>query len=1227
MKDLRKALIVGVMSLTVFSMSMIAVPAEVGAASAGDLIKMDGLSSVYYLGADGKRYVFPNETTYFSWYADFSGVVTIPQSELESYPLGANVTMRPGTKLVKITTNPKVYAVEPDGMLLHVADEATAATLYGANWAKRVVDVPDAFFTNYTESSETVSDDAYPTGSLIKEEGSATIYYINAAGEAQAIADEAAFLANRFSFDNVLTSTIGIPTAGADITGAVADIIDTSSGAGGTAGAGTGLSVSIASDTPEAGNIPQGAPVEFLKITFTASADGDVSINSIKLSAYDLGTATNIDNVAFFYEGVKVGTAKNMTSDREAIFNFSTPLVIPAGTSKSYIVKATINAAAGNYAIGVKAAADVITNGAAVSGSFPIIGNTKAVVAATIGAVAMSNAGTTDTSNNFGEDDVLLASFRLTATNEAVLWESARFRNGGTNNADLLDSAYMDIDGDIVAEGATLVDKYLAFDLDNYQIAKNDAVNVKVYGDLGIGNALDTLNFYVKDADDLAFTGKEFGFGILPTIDGNLDGDGDGITVTLQAGDFTINMDKGATPAKDVRAGDDDVILATIEMTSNGENATSEGINANGGTEFQIQGTGLSAGEISNVEMRDADSGVIYDLTASSTSAGDAWDLSTDEEFAFIKGVTRKFQVRCDLSDSTTGTAIDNNDTLRVYLASGALSLTGDESDASITNITPSSVTGAYATVKDASLNVHVQALTNKSVVPGAQDVLVYKAVLEVGASSYVDLTQVQIDVLSDDGDTTGSFVDQNISQLELYLDGTLIKSRAGAIADDTDATPADNYILFSSLPSGDRRIAAGDTVNLEMYADFASTFATTSTFVLTSDDVAANILAQDMDGNDVAEVVTGATTGVRSVELQSAGNLKVELKTAKQSVNDDTYLLAGSETMADRYMAEIVFTTSNEPVVVKQLVLENTGTAHVDDIALVHLYDDEGTTIASEAVSTNGHCKFFTTTNLTLPADQATSYFLGVTAKSINGEGDSSGTADHGETIIYNFATSGPIALLGLTGTAIKAEGADSSQTITMTQDVDGTVANGEFTKATTTSKTVTISGSVVTSIVNDKADGTIINGQDKEIGKYTFVFDNGSNRNTDNSTLLGQLVELKLTVATSGVSVSDVKAFIQGYPSNIATSTASVNDTLWTLDLDAANGLDNYGKVDGSVTLVITADISGGGDTGDYLQTLISDIDGLNSDFTYNGNHGSGNNFTDPLLEIIKVDGATLQ
>ncbi len=117
--------------------------------NAGDLIKGSG-SAVYYFAQDGRRYVFPNDKTYFSWYRDFSGVIIIPDEHLSSIPLGrSNVTYRPGFKMVKVTTDPKIYVVDRGGVLRYVTSETLARTLYNLNWNDRIDDVPDSFFSNY----------------------------------------------------------------------------------------------------------------------------------------------------------------------------------------------------------------------------------------------------------------------------------------------------------------------------------------------------------------------------------------------------------------------------------------------------------------------------------------------------------------------------------------------------------------------------------------------------------------------------------------------------------------------------------------------------------------------------------------------------------------------------------------------------------------------------------------------------------------------------------------------------------------------------------------------------------------------------------------------------------------------------------------------------------------------------------------------------------------------
>lgn len=122
--------------------------AQVSLAS-GDLIKTAGNTSVYYFGANGKRYVFPNQKTYATWYSGFTGVKTIPSDQLALIPIGGNVTYRPGSRMVKITTDPKVYAVSKNGILCPIASEAVAAALFGADWNTKIDDIPDAFFTNY----------------------------------------------------------------------------------------------------------------------------------------------------------------------------------------------------------------------------------------------------------------------------------------------------------------------------------------------------------------------------------------------------------------------------------------------------------------------------------------------------------------------------------------------------------------------------------------------------------------------------------------------------------------------------------------------------------------------------------------------------------------------------------------------------------------------------------------------------------------------------------------------------------------------------------------------------------------------------------------------------------------------------------------------------------------------------------------------------------------------
>lgn len=126
-----------------------------------DLVKLaddgDGTTqhdtTVYYIGSDGRRHFFPNPKVYFSWYTDFGGVRIIAPSTLSEIPLGANVTYRPGIRLVKFESDNRVYLVTGGRTLRWVRTENEARELYGPSWNQQVDDIPVIFYTDYVIGS------------------------------------------------------------------------------------------------------------------------------------------------------------------------------------------------------------------------------------------------------------------------------------------------------------------------------------------------------------------------------------------------------------------------------------------------------------------------------------------------------------------------------------------------------------------------------------------------------------------------------------------------------------------------------------------------------------------------------------------------------------------------------------------------------------------------------------------------------------------------------------------------------------------------------------------------------------------------------------------------------------------------------------------------------------------------------------------------------------------
>lgn len=129
-----------------------------------ELVKLpdDGISAtqedsaVYYIGKDGRRHAFPNSRVFSSWYTSFVNVRIVSPSSLAGIPLGMNVTYKPGVRMVKFQTNPRVYVVGPGRALRWVTSATTASALYGSAWNRQIDDVSDAFYANYQLGEDVV---------------------------------------------------------------------------------------------------------------------------------------------------------------------------------------------------------------------------------------------------------------------------------------------------------------------------------------------------------------------------------------------------------------------------------------------------------------------------------------------------------------------------------------------------------------------------------------------------------------------------------------------------------------------------------------------------------------------------------------------------------------------------------------------------------------------------------------------------------------------------------------------------------------------------------------------------------------------------------------------------------------------------------------------------------------------------------------------------------------
>ncbi|MEK9157094.1 MAG: hypothetical protein AAB448_03115, partial [Patescibacteria group bacterium] len=881
-------------------------PASVSAASAGDLIKGTSLSTVYYYGYDGERYVFPNETTYMSWFSDFDDVSTISDSALSDITLGGNVVMRPGSWWVKVQSAADTYAVARNGMLHWIETADVAEDFAGSDWNQRIVDVPDVFFADYTVGTSLMEATAYE-GALYEVGG---ITYLSWGGEMREVTDDgmdANGLMSKFVLDGSGIDDSAL-TMGDEISSEITSLVDTAQTETDTEPTVDGdITVSAASSMPVGSTVTGGANgVEVFSFDVEAGSE-DATLDSLVLSLTGAGSTSNISAVYLYQGATRLTESRTVNSSTREVTMSSLDVEIPAGETVTLDVKVTISAsqtAADTFGFEIESA-EMVTASGEVDGDFPVSGDEFTLSGSDSGNVTVTKTGSVD-DPTIGANDAEIAEFKIDATgSEDASIELITLKVD--NASDHSDFNLWDGSEWLVACENTVSDQVVCDLSDSpFDIEEGNSNIFRLSADIG-GQDADTVKVFVDNAIDIVAMGGDFGHGLTVYIASADSGSYDGTSCTTSAGNCSFSTVQGGevtfafngpsagdiqvsgqdqvllefslTAAQEVTIKDLDIIVygdddADNDATDAGDDADSDDDSTDGGTQNALgDADGLvntADANLKDIKIINMDTGVVFmsplELDSVLAAADDA-DQTIDftEDVTVPAGSTLNLAVTADIdSSATSGTEF------AAALDVSGLSIEDSNGDAlSGSDIVPGSdLTGYNQEALSASLTIALASTPgDTTTVQGTDSHVVVGFTVTAGDASDVTVTDMVLSAYGDADDTTLVLGGETDGQVEDYVESCSLYVGETLVGGPEAPASTGNTITFDSM---DWMLEASDVVTLNVKCNLANPSETTLTY-LSFDlaDVSADITAEDEDGDAVTatgDAVNGGTAATNIV-------------------------------------------------------------------------------------------------------------------------------------------------------------------------------------------------------------------------------------------------------------------------------------------------------------------------------------------------------------------------
>lgn len=706
---------------------------------------------------------------------------------------------------------------------------------------------------------------------------------------------------------------------------------------------GTGVTIGTAAQPAATLAVENSIHLPFTAFTLTASADGDVLVDSITVERTGLANDAAFAGVVLLDSDMSpiTAVAKTLNSTHQAVL--TDDFKVPAGTTKTYYLAGNFIADMASYAGQVATLSLVAVNTTAqVSGALPIVGTghtlnaTLSIGSATLtrGVLDPGNVGPT---KEVGTTGYIFSALKTTAGSaEDVYLKSIRWNQSGS--AAKADLAKVIVNADGIDYTPTVSDdgKYYKAEFagNGVLIKKGESKEVYIKADIASGSGR-TIDFDLYRYDDMVFVGKTNGYkfkatsaegGSTTVLDDaefmSTDPRYDADQVEIGAGSLRVEKSNKVS-ATNIANGEDNVALGAFLFDVDGEAVTfNSWVLTVATTDDDDDGPNK---ELTNFTVYDANGNAVAgpkDLTRGATTLTftDSITVPVGENIYTIRG---------DLDNN-----FENNDTIIVSFNPGTAitNAKGDQTGNTITPTPSATVTANTQTVKAGTLTVSVdQALGSQSYVEGGNGVELGRYVLDATASGEdLRVTVVKIRAQLSVGDL------DNYQALQLF-DGTKALNTGSNVNNPSGNSANTAATLSFNLDSPGLTVPKGTTKIISLKGNLTTGHALNDrvrfNFVsLTNGDWGTSGIGT---GADVTETYSSSTAAV--ITIKTGGGWTV---VSAPSQPTEKWVTAGATGVTVNVL-RFNGTTEEFALTDLRLQIDTTGSSSASDISKVHLYDD----------------------------------------------------------------------------------------------------------------------------------------------------------------------------------------------------------------------------------------------------------------------------------------------